>query len=134
MTYAEMLVLLMLKLQPYEPPARLLPIARAIEQATNDRKERAVLLVVDEYETGFGRPNSVPFGLSCCWRRLPVHDLVHAAQRFLAIWHEAGSASQCGERASDAVKLGYYHSGECVADRYSRNEAATLHRIMRSMP
>ena len=142
----ELLIALMLKLEPYEPRAQLMPVAQAIVAATLDREERAVLVVVSMYETTFGRRRSTPFGMSCCWRNLRVRDPVHAAKRFLEIWRFARDRTQCGARASVLRRFGYFHSGRCdlmarnhqtnqiERDEYVRREWRTFRRVLRMMP
>jgi hypothetical protein len=101
--------------------------------AAGDREIAAQLAVIDFYETTLGA-RGVPFG-ACAHlchhhcgdcRTEPLADTARWAATVLR-----GARTGCGP--SFAMRLGYYHHGTtCVADEFSRREAARVRTMLRA--
>ena len=113
------LALLMHCLSPHLPVQRIAPIAYLVSEATDNPREQSEMIVVSFFETNFGTPRSIPFGLSAVNTR--GKDLKTLTRISLNAIRSAQLA--CGKNSSIAVVLGRYHSGRCVADNWSRSEA-----------
>jgi hypothetical protein len=122
------LLAVMLVLAPGEPADRLRAVATAIAQTAESRDEAAVLLTISFYETRFER-NGVPFGVVSRRRQIAGQPLEVAARAALGMYRVT---RRCGRHV--AVRLGWYHTGNCRADAFSRREARTHGRVMARLP
>jgi len=113
------LVFLMHSISPRLPVQRIAPLAYLISSATDNPREQSEMIVVSFFETNFGTPRSIPYGLSAVNTR--GKDLWTLTQISLNAIRSAQLA--CGKNSPVAVVLGRYHSGHCVADNWSRSEA-----------
>ncbi len=107
----------MTALMPNGPPDRLRSVATAIAQVATTTNDAAVLVTIDYFETGFER-RGIPFGLVSWRHRIAGRPLAECAQAALDMLRRA-------RRCSDDVELylGWYHTGRCEADSYSRRQA-----------
>lgn len=125
----EALFAAMLKLLPSGNQTRMREIATAIAQTESTREEKAILLTISYYENSFGHAG-VPFGLVSFRRRIAGQSDLVCAQTALEIVRNTSRV--CGH--SIAVRLGWFHTGHCRADSFSRRETATIQRVLRSLP
>ena len=125
-----LLLAIMLRLAPYEPPARLDARAESLASLTATPSEVLAMLVIDFSETTLGR-SGVPYG-ACghlCARRCGQcrsAPLAATAAWSLSVWRE--SARQCGPRIAN--RFGYYHTGTCRRDRFADREARMHTRLI----
>lgn len=108
------------------PHTNVRPMARAIAQVSRTREQAAFLTTVALYENTLSARLGVPFG--ACARLCQFHctdcrtePLAVTARAMLRTWHRSLGCSHVLE-----VRLGWYHTGVCRADAFSRNEARTM--------
>ena len=112
-----------LRLAPLEPSAQTHAVADAIAAVVEDRREAAILSTISFAETRFGHEGAA-FGACAhlCHHHCgechtaPLEDVA----RWSLIVLKTGQRL-CGPQLS--VVLGFYHSGRCVPDAFSRMEA-----------
>jgi hypothetical protein len=119
----EALLAAMIALAPAEPVARLRAVATAIASATESPIEAAVLVTISLYETNFERAG-IPFGLFSWRHRMRGQPLEVCATAALRMYR---FTERCGDDV--ATRLGWYHTGHCAPDAFSRREARTVHEV-----
>ena len=119
-----------LRLAPLEPTPQTHAVADAIAAVVEDRREAAILSTISFAETRFGHEGAA-FG-ACA----------HLCRHHCGVCHEAPLEDvarwalvvlKTGERLCGhqlATVLGFYHSGRCVPDAFSRMEARIAMRLV----
>jgi len=100
--------------------------ANAVVAVSASPQEQAALTTVDLFETGFGVPRSIPYGLSALVNKNQgLIPLVFIARNSI---RKAYHTCYHGNRPE--VAFGRFHTGRCKSDRYTRHEAQYFHLIL----
>lgn len=128
----KLIVILMLSLAPRSSISHemdvIFPVAEAIQKASPNIEDAVTLITISFYETGFRNYRTglmgVPFGITAHTRnpRFPIGPAAIIAERVI----NSGRIN-CSRRR--ALLLGWYNTGNCIVNNYSRHQTRTIRRL-----